>query len=137
MRNLSFSGSVSLKIVKEQLDFNEISNNLTIKPTVIYRKGQKHKVIKTIVAENDSWYYTIKFKDGNFINALEKLLKELKPYKEYIKLLSKKAYTVIRCSISSDNAQIYVCLEPKIIQEIAKFNFKFEFSILSFGEIED
>ena len=133
---MSIIGSFSLKILNNELNFEQISSNLKLQATDIFRKGETFGN-KPRTTENDVWYYEVEFEEyQNPNDVLEKLLSILKPSSDYLKELSKSVDVRIRCVLSSDFAQIYTLFSEKVIQEMAILNVKFELSILSFGEVE-
>lgn len=127
------SGNCSLIIRGENIDFIEIEDNLQIKPSRTARKGE---LISKAIGKShyDVWVYQIGF-DGNRIpeNALESLLKTIKPSTDYLNSISNFSELIIKCYVQSDYAQINFEISPKILRELANINIKFEISILSWG----
>jgi hypothetical protein len=131
-------GDLSLKFLGEKLNFNEISENLNMKPTELYKKGNTFKIGKrTCETENDAWYYIVQFdEDSNPNEILEQILEGLQTSKEYINNLSKSVYISIRYAIQSEMAQIYFEFPSSILKKLSEFNINLEMSIFSWGGVE-
>ncbi|MCA1032519.1 DUF4279 domain-containing protein [Bacillus timonensis] len=130
------SGSCSLIIKGEGLDFSEISKTLKINPTREMRKGV---VYSSIFGPNkeDFWIYELKVNENQSPNdTLSTLLSYLSHSKQFIVMLSKSHNVSIKCYIQSSMAQIGFDLSPPTIVELSKLNVKLEFSILSWGGVE-
>ncbi|KUG03153.1 hypothetical protein ASZ90_019493 [hydrocarbon metagenome] len=66
---------------------------------------------------------------------MKRLLLKFKPLRNEINSISTEA--VFRIYVQSDFAQIAFEFESDVIKELAEFNIKLEFSILSWGGVED
>ena len=135
---MNFTCSCSLLIKgKDILNFDDINNNLKIKASSVMKKGEiRSKIVGAI--QNDIWIYEIKAaNDENLNTILEKLLKTLKPVKNYISKLNFSQNVCIRCHIQSNDAQIYFLVSPSIISNLAELKLPIEVSILSWGEVDD
>jgi ribosomal 50S subunit-recycling heat shock protein len=129
------SGNCGLVIRGHELNFNEIQNNLKIKPSRAVKKGE---VISKVVGESeyDLWVYEIKLNEAKKPDQiLEDLLSILNPHKAYIQNIAKYADVRMKCYVQSDYAQIYFELSPNVIKELASMEIKLEISILSWGGV--
>lgn len=130
------SGSCSLLIRGDNLDFNEIEKNLQVKPSRIVKKGEIYsKVIGK--SQYDIWILDIKFDNrGAPEDALMNLTSIIHPFKEYVKKLSEIADIRIKCYVQSEYAQLNFELSSRVISELANLNVKMEISILSWGAVK-
>lgn len=134
---MSNSGSCSLLIRGDNLDFNEIEENLQIKPSRIIRKGE---IYSKVIGKNqyDIWILDIKFdNNGTPEDALMNLASIIHPFKEYVKKLSMVADVRIKCYVQSEYAQLNFELSSRVISELADLNVKVEISILSWGAVKN
>ena len=134
---MTHTGSCSLIIKGNGLDFGEINERLKIEPSSVSRKGE---IISKSMGENpnDVWIYEMKLKEDEEPNkVLEKLVKVLKPSASFIKTISSTGDVCLRCYIQSDYAQIFFDFSPNVIQDLAQLNIRLEVSILSWGGVED
>jgi hypothetical protein len=131
------SGSCSLIIYgNDKLNFDEIKENLKIKPSNIVKKGEiKYKCGGEI--KSDAWIYKIEMEEGKEPNeTLERLLKDLKPSIGYLKKLDESVDVSITCYVQSDLAQIGFDFSSDVIRDLAELSIKFGISILSWGQVE-
>ena len=130
------SGSCSLLIRGENLDFNDIANNLLIIPTKIIKKGDT--ISKSIGrSQYDIWDYEIKFNENRTLDdTLASLLNTIEPFKIYLHGLTDISDIFIKCYLQSDFAQINFDISPKVLKKLGNMNIKFKISILSWGNVE-
>lgn len=129
------SGNCSLIIRGQELNFNEIENNLRIKPSRVVKKGE---VISKVVGESeyDFWVYDIKMdEEKNPDQILADLLSILIPCRAYVQNVAKYADVRMKCYVQSDYAQINFELSPNVIKKLACMEIKVEISILSWGGV--
>lgn len=132
------SGSCSLIIRGNKIDFSEIEIYLKVKPTKIVRRDDV--LSKSLEpSKYEIWIYEIKYDEGGDPNnTLEKLLSLFNnTSKEFLHRISKIADVFVKCYIQSDLAQIGFEFSPEVIKDLADLGLKLRFSILSWGGIED
>lgn len=136
---LNISGSFTLSIIDQNLNFSELEQNIGIIPTKIIRKGQLIGKLKNIEAPYDIWSYEIKITNEKDIFAdLIGLLNKFLPYSSYIKKIGTVYDQVkINCYLRSDFAQIGFGITGETISILKKFGLGINFHILSFGGVED
>lgn len=129
--------SFSLVITGEKLDFDDINRMLKLQPSKLVRKGEiRSKVIGE--ALHDIWSYEIKSEvNGEPDKTLKHLLGLLLPANNYIKELSKSVDLYLKCYIQSDYAQIGFGISPEVLNKLAEIGVRLEFSILSWGGVEN
>lgn len=134
---MNIYGSVALGIMAEKLDFKDITKKVGIKPTTIFKKGEKYGIISR-PSEVDSWVYEVEFNENEEPNlAIQKLLTHLYMSKENIRILSEQFDIAIICNITSGSDQIYTLFSSDTIKKISELNVSLEMSILSIGDIEE
>lgn len=67
---------------------------------------------------------------------MESILTMISSSKEYLQSLTCYAELIIKCYIQSEYAQINFGFSPKILNDLAKMNIKFEISILSWRMVK-
>lgn len=136
---MKISGSFTLSISDPNLDFKDIERNIGIQPTKLIKKGQLLTKLESRKAPYDIWLYEIKVLDeGDVLEYLAKLLKDLLPYSKYIQKISKCYDQVtINCYLRSDFAQMGFEITYEIINMLQKLSLGINFHILSFGRVED
>lgn len=134
---MDISGSFVFSIGDTKLDFNNIQDNLLIKPTKIIKKGQMIGKMENIEAPYDIWSYEIAITDSeNIFNDLSLLLDNLLPCSTFIKeVISTYKNVVISCYLRSDYAQIGFQLNNEIITKLEQLGLCLDFHILSFGRV--
>ena len=124
--------TVVIRILGENLDFEEIKKNIPLeahcqkKGTVLY---------KTHVVENDVIIFEFGDEESLLEDNLRKCIKEIYPYKEYIKLLSKENDTILRIYVQSNMAQMYFYISNDILKKISELSLAVEVSIFSEGMV--
>lgn len=132
------SGSCSLIIRgRETLNIDEINTRLNIKPTEVYIKGNKFSKSSGDITK-DVWIYkhTIK-KEEDLNTPVISIINDLRPHKQYLNELTNSVDIYVKLYIQSDLAQIGFELLPEVIVGLAELNLKVEFSILSWGGVDN
>ena len=129
------TGWVSLKIIGEELNFDEIAKNINLFPSKNFRRGVTYNKFVG-PAENDSWYYTIEFSNESLDDVLKEFLVILNSYEEYIKNLAKKEYVSIRFAVDSPFAQLFFYISPESIATLMNLEIGLEISVFSWGGVE-
>lgn len=129
--------TLSFIIKNIKLDFDEISDRLKLQPTKIVRNGESlSKVVEE--SQNDIWIYEVKSKENSNTNAIfEKLLNDISPSIDNIKLLSGLHSIYLRLYVQSDYAQIRMDISKNVIQKLSDLNIRLEISVLSWGGVDD
>lgn len=135
--SMSITGSWTLKISGEKIDFREIESQIGVKATRIMRKGE---IVSRVngPSQRDFCIFERCFADQGEINrASDELLSLLKPHAEYIKGLANDLDITIKLYIQSEYAQIGILLPHGTISKLAEMAFDIELSILSWGNVKD
>lgn len=131
------SGSCSLIIRGNSLDFNQINNNLGLNSTEAFKKGDVFSKVAGEIKE-DVWIYKIMMeKTEDPDSTLKRLLAVLRPSRKVINFISTTSDVCIRCYIQSELAQIGFNFTPDVVKELAYLKIRLEMSILSWGEVEN
>ena len=131
------SGNCGLVIRGYDLNFDEIENNLEIKPSKVAKVGD---CLSKVVGESeyDLWRYEIKLDSEKTINQiLKELLDILNPSKEYIHNIARYADVRVKCYVQSDYAQISFEFLPDVIEQLSSMGIVLEVSTLSWGGVSD
>ena len=130
------AGSFNFIIRGEDLNLDEITKNINLKPSKVRRKGEL--IAKDIKMKDSYWSYQIKYEGYNELDlALDDLLNTLHPYKSFVSEISNVYDVFINLSIRSNLGQLGFDLQPKILKVLADLSIRFEVNILSYGEVED
>ncbi|MEY2196993.1 DUF4279 domain-containing protein [Neobacillus sp. BF23-41] len=130
------SGSFNFIIRGEDLNLDEITKKINLKPSKVRRKGEL--IAKDIKMKDSYWSYQIKYEGYNELDlALDELLNTLHPYKSFVSEISNVYDVYINLSLRSNLGQLGFDLQPKILKALADLSIRFEVNILSYGEVED
>lgn len=110
--SLFSSGSFSLIIRGENLDFELLSKELQVSPTETGRRGEYYS--KKMKYETDYWMVQEKLMAEDGPNDVaERFTERLIASPDYTKSISKQADVCLRFYLQSDYAQIYFDFSPK------------------------
>jgi hypothetical protein len=130
------AGSFNFIIRGIDLNPDEITKNIILKPSKVRRKGEL--IAKDIKMKDSYWSYEIKFKGYDELYlAIDELLNTLHTHKSFIGEISNVNDIYINLGIRSNLGQLGFDLQPKTIKSLAELNIRFEVHILSYGEVED
>ncbi|MEH7481541.1 DUF4279 domain-containing protein [Neobacillus drentensis] len=130
------AGSFNFIIRGEDLNLDEITKNINLKPSKVRRKGEL--IAKDIKMKDSYWSYQIKYEGYNELDlALDELLNTLHPYKSFVSEIANVYDVFINLSLRSNLGQLGFDLQPKILKALADLSIRFEVNILSYGEVED
>jgi hypothetical protein len=132
-------GSFSFIVRDKNLDFEYISENLTIIPTSIIKKGQFIRKGGSTQAPYDVWQFEIIISQQTEPeDALEHLLKKLTPHFGIInELIETYKEVIINCYLRSEYGQMGLRLSNKMMKKIALLGIGLDIHILSFGGVEN
>lgn len=131
------SGSCSLIIKGDDINIGQVGDKLELTPTRVVRKGE---VMSSVVGPSPcaSWSYDIHVSDDRPpYFAVDELLTILLPKRSFLEDLSQSHDVSLRLYIQSDLAQISFDLPIRVIRRLADMGLRVEFSILSWGGVED
>ncbi|NHC38413.1 DUF4279 domain-containing protein [Bacillus sp. MM2020_1] len=130
------AGSFTFIIRGEDLDIDEITKEIKLKPSKVRRKGQL--ITKDVRIKDSYWSYNVSFEGyDDLIPKLEGFLNILFPYKAFVSKISEVYDAYIFFSLRSNLGQFGFDLHPKTIRAIADLNIRFECHFLSYGEVEN
>lgn len=130
------TGSCSLIITGQELDFEKINQQLKLKPSECLKKGE---IVSKSIGElrNDIWVYEKKFGlKKTPSDSLKDFLDKLKQRKN-LKEIANIYNVSIRYFIQSELAQVYFEFSPEILKDLSDLNVKFETSVFSWGGVRD
>jgi hypothetical protein len=134
--NLTSSGSCSLILRGNALDFDVIGKELNFPPTRIVRAGQLiSKVIEA--SKHDIGIFEVRQGEEGINDTMDILLTLLQPHTKFLNSLSNEVEIYVKCYIQSEFAQIGMTFLPEIIGKLATVGLKLEISIFSWGGAED
>ncbi|MFP5115198.1 DUF4279 domain-containing protein [Bacillaceae bacterium C204] len=130
------AGSFNFNIRGVDLDPDEITKNIKLKPTKVRRKDEL--ITKNTKMMDSYWSYQVKFNGCDQLNqVLEKFLSTLLPYKAFVSDISEVYDAYIFFGLRSNLGQLGFELPPKTLQELANLNIRFEVHFISYGEVEN
>ncbi|MBW4085752.1 DUF4279 domain-containing protein [Paenibacillus sp. S150] len=131
-------GSFSFIVRDENLNFEEISEKLSVLPTSTIKKGQIIRTGGTAQALYDIWRFEIALSEQvEPDEVLESLLQKLTPNFEKVnELVGKYKEVNINCYLRSEYGQMGFELSSEIVRKIALLGVGVDFHILSFGGVE-
>lgn len=136
--NMHILGSFVFSISDLNLDFDELENRISIKPTKTIKKGQMVGKSENIRAPYDIWSYEVRIQgtEDDIFAYLSLLIDDLLPYSKYINE-ARRQYeeVVINCYLRSDLAQIGFNMNNNIISKLESLGLDVDFHILSFGRV--
>ncbi len=136
MKESFVAGSFDFIIRGENLDPDEISKNINLKPSKVRRKGEF--ITEGIKMKDAYWSYQIKYEGYNELDfAFDELLNTLLPYKSFVGKISEIYNVYIMLSLRSNLGQLGFDLPSKILKALAELNIGLEVNILSYGEVEN
>lgn len=135
---MGVSGFICLRIMADELDFQELEANIDLNPTDVYRKGENtNSRYGNKTYEQDGWFFELEFKDSDSFDAvLNEFSTKLIAYKDYLQDLYRKAYVRLWCDIYSDNAQMGFEISPGTLSTICRLGIGFDISFYSHGDAE-
>lgn len=131
------SGKFSLMVRADNINSKKLEQILGIKATSFQKKGI---VTSKVIGENpfDVWSYEIKIQQGeNIENIIFELLSRIKSSRDCLKKGLEDYEIYLKLYISSDFAQIQFYLSPNILEKLFKTGIGIQFSILSWGNVEE
>lgn len=135
---MGVSGFICLRIMADELDFQELESNIDLHPINIHRNGENtNSRFGNETYEQDGWFFELEFKDtDSFDDVLNEFSTKLVGYKDYLQDLYKKAYVRLWCDIYSDNAQMGFEISPGTLSAICSLGIGFDISFYSHGDAE-
>ncbi|WP_342439221.1 DUF4279 domain-containing protein [Paenibacillus sp. FSL L8-0436] len=132
-------GSFSFIVRDENLDFDDISEKLSIAATSIIKKGQYIRKGGETQAPYDIWRLEVTISEQTEPeDALEYLLNKLSPNFEKInELIGVYKEVIINCYLRSDYGQMGFKLSNEMMKKIALLGVELDIHILSFGGVEN
>jgi len=101
------TGFVTFEISGDKLDFDDISNNIRVQPTNIYKKGDTSEKYGLVVQSADRWIYEVEFGENQNLNdVLMSFISTLSYEKKYVKEICKVNQT-LWCDIYSGFVQCF------------------------------
>lgn len=134
MNILESQTSVVVRIIGENIDFNNILNKLPA-GAKIHRKGDV--LFKKFIVENDVIIFDFKTNKTELIEQLTEILDIFESYKRYLKQLSNTMDIIIRIYMQSNMAQLYSYIPNDILMKISDLSMSIEFSVWSEGMVKD
>ena len=127
-------GSLSLILSNDEIDFDEISKNILLKPSKVIIKGQLIALGRKSL--EDRWIYSVDFQENDFREKVNLFLATLILYQCYIQDLSNRISVELNFYFNSDMGQLGYTLDRKQVRQIQKMGLNVSFHILSQGLVE-
>lgn len=136
--HMGVSGFIWLRIIADELDFQELGVKIDLHPTNTFRKGENtNSRFGNETFEQDGWFFELEFKDADSFDAvLNEFSTKLVGYKDYLQDLYKKAYVRLWCDLYSDNAQMGFEISPETLSIICSLGIGFDISFFAHGDVE-
>ncbi len=132
---MKINGKCSLIVRGNKINKELLESELNMKCSCFIKKGSSLSKVSNKSAI-DIWCYDIKIED-NVENGFKEILKKVEKKCSYIKELSEKYEVYLNCYLNSDFAQVGFDLSSVTIERISKLSIKVNFSILSWGMLEN
>ena len=135
-------GFVKLRIAGQNLNFEEITQALSQKPSCTYKKGEcytpKYGDKQPIIYKEDCWLFEVEKQEDETIDAtVYRFLTKFEKSKEYINKLSQKAELTLWVSVYPDNEQSNIHLENKTLKLLADIGLVVDFDIMFLKDFYD
>lgn len=135
---MSLTGSFTLLIRSNSLNFDDITNSIGLKPTDSKKKGDLISKALNQVMQDNLWQYQVKYGESDNPNSiLRDFLSLLTAKSDYIHQVSEGHEVYLTWFLQSDYAQIGAVLEPDVLKKLADLKLQLELHILSWGGVED
>jgi len=120
---------VSLSIVDEALDPEEVTSSTGIVPSTIWRKGDIRP--KTTIAEKENgWELRSTLSPSALLGEhLRHLLSAIHPGVEQLQEFTRQYYSVLSCAIYFDESSPEIHFEPSVIQQLAMLNLRLDIDV--------
>ena len=128
-------GFVKLRIAGQNLNFEEITQALSQKPSCTYKKGEcytpKYGDKQPIVYKEDIWVFEVEKQENETIdNMVYNFLTNFENSIEYINKLSSNSDLTLWISVYPDDEKSNIHLENKTLKLIADMGLVIEFDIM-------
>jgi len=130
------TGSCTIAIYGDELDFCEIEEKFSIKAT---RKIKKGEISSKVIGPTPQDAYIVERKFDKLV-LIDKVISEMLSQMEKIQLvreLSQKYSLKCRCFVQSDFAQVCIDFSPETLAQLSQRGIKLEIAILSWGGVLD
>lgn len=130
------TGFVTFEISGDRLDFDDISDNLRIQPTNIYKKGDTSDKYGLVVQSTDRWIYEVELGVNQNLNyVLKSFITTLSSEENYFKKMCRVNSAKLWCDMFFDFAQFGFVLNCETMSELSQLGLNIEFHCYSHGDI--
>jgi len=127
---------VSLVVTGEAITANEITEEMGLQPTTIWKKGESFNGMPTMLVENSEWRHAVQLSKPIGHDAdLDDFLEYLIAHKSALKKLIAGGMTVVlRLYVQSDAVQMVYQLMPGTLRLLSDLGMTLEVSSVSWGD---